>query len=104
MAITLKPGTRLFGASCDTQVIVVKAPADALDVRIGGHPAILDAASKPAGLETVAGHDAGTQMGKRYVDQAGAVELLCTKAGAGSIALGDEILDIKDAKPLPSSD
>jgi hypothetical protein len=30
--------------------------------------------------------------------------LLCTKAGAGSLALDGRALGLKEAKPLPSSD
>ncbi len=46
----------------------------------------------------------GTQMGKRYVDESGTVELLCVKAGRGSLSIDGAALDIKSAKPLPSSD
>ena len=104
MAITLKPGTRLFGAACETQLIVVRATADPIDLRIGGHPVLTSAADRTGGLSLVAGHDAPTLMGKRYVDASGSVELLCTKPGAGSIAVGDSLCELKDAKPLPSSD
>ena len=45
-----------------------------------------------------------TQLGKRYTDESGELELLCTKAGEGALSLGDTILAIKAAKPLPSSD
>ena len=43
-------------------------------------------------------------MGKRYVDEAGRVELLCVKAGKGSLAIDGVALKTKDAKSLPSSD
>jgi hypothetical protein len=43
-------------------------------------------------------------MGKRYVDEADSVELLCTKPGDGLPALDGEVLQLKDAKPLPASD
>ena len=46
----------------------------------------------------------GTKMGKRYVDAAGILELLCVKAGQGSLAVDGVALQTKDAKPLPSSD
>ena len=46
----------------------------------------------------------GTLIGKRYVNAAGTVELLCVKAGKGSLSIDGEVLQIKDAKPLPSSD
>ena len=56
-----------------------------------------DASLDPAAKE-------GTQIGKRYVDEGGTLELLCTKPGEGSLALGDQLLSLKEAKPLPSSD
>ena len=43
-------------------------------------------------------------MGKRYVDEAGDLELLCTKPGEGSLTLAETPLTVKGAKPLPSSD
>ena len=42
-------------------------------------------------------------MGKRYVAEGG-VEVLVTKAGAGSLSLGRTALALKEAKPLPASD
>jgi hypothetical protein len=58
----------------------------------------------PEGLPIDIGHDAGTQVGKRYTDEVSGLELLCTKAGKGSLSLGSTPLLLKDAKPLPSSD
>jgi hypothetical protein len=46
----------------------------------------------------------GTAMGKRYTNEAGDLEVLCTKAGDGSLGAGGEALAQKDAKALPSSD
>jgi hypothetical protein len=46
----------------------------------------------------------GTQIGKRYVDDARGIELLCTKAGAGTLAVEGVALPVKGAKPLPASD
>jgi hypothetical protein len=45
----------------------------------------------------------GSVMGKRYVDETGA-EVLVTKAGAGTLAVGETALSLKEAKPLPASD
>lgn len=97
----MKPGTKLKSCVCDTEIMVIKATGDAT-VNCGGVPMATD---KPA--ETGAVDPAfadGTLMGKRYVDDAGTVELLCVKAGAGSLSLDGTKLHIKDAKPLPSSD
>jgi hypothetical protein len=43
-------------------------------------------------------------LGKRYVDEAGTIEVLCTKPGDGALALDGQPLEVKSAKPLPSSD
>lgn len=100
----LKPGARLRSATDDTEVVIVKAPAGAVDLRCGGHPMVpLDT---PAGdrLAVEAGFDEGCQIGKRYADEELGVEVLCTKAGAASLSVGDQRLPTKGAKPLPSSD
>ena len=48
------------------------------------------------------------QLGKRYMCQACATEVLCNKPGTGSgagtlVCCGKE-MSLKEAKPLPSSD
>ena len=58
----------------------------------------------PAGSAIDPGAAAGSALGKRYVSQAGDLEVLCTKPGQGSLALGGTLLALKEAKPLPSSD
>ena len=54
--------------------------------------------------EIDADHKGGTQMGKRYTNEAGDIEILCTKPGEGNLAVDGTALEIKGAKPLPSSD
>ena len=99
----IKNGTRLQSQVCDTQVIVVRA-SDALDdLRIGGAPAIALDADKDTSLTLDDAYSSGTLMGKRYVDADGA-EVLVTKAGKGSLSVGETPLTIKEAKPLPASD
>ena len=48
--------------------------------------------------------DGGTQLGKRYADEELGLEILCTKGGDGSLSVGETVLDVKGAKPLPASD
>jgi hypothetical protein len=43
-------------------------------------------------------------MGKRYTNEAGDIEILCTKPGEGGLAVDGTPLEVKGAKPLPSSD
>jgi hypothetical protein len=96
----MKPGTKLKSAVCDTEVMVIRG-GDAV-VECGGAP-MLD--ERPAERKAVAPAFAdGTKIGKRYVDAAGTVELLCVKPGKGSLSLGGVALLLKEAKPLPSSD
>ncbi len=96
----MKPGTRLKSAVCDTEVMVIRG-GDGV-VECGGAPM---AEERPdTGGEPSADFAEGTQMGKRYVDEAGTVELLCVKPGKGSLSLDGTALRTKDAKTLPSSD
>jgi hypothetical protein len=96
----MKPGTKLKSVVCDTEVMVIRAGDET--VECGGAPM---AEGKPAERGQINPAFAnGTKIGKRYVDQAGSVELLCIKAGSGSLSLGGVALITKDAKPLPASD
>ena len=52
----------------------------------------------------MAGAGDATLVGKRYADEELGIELLCTRAGEGSLSVGDRPLPVKGAKPLPSSD
>ncbi len=103
MAIQLKAGARLRSATDACEVVVVRAPAEPVDLRCGGHP-FLTADADPETQPIVAGFDGGTQLGKRYSDDELGLEVLCTKAGEGSISVGEMILAVKGAKPLPASD
>ena len=104
MSVPVKAGSRVFAATSATEMIVVRTPAAELDLTIGGHPALADAAGRSGATDIVEGHGGGVAMGKRYVNADNTVELLCTKAGEGVPAVAGELLQLKDAKPLPSSD
>jgi hypothetical protein len=104
MSMTLRPGTRIFSAICTTEMIAVKAPDGEVDLTIGGAPASTIAGEREGQTQISDGHGSGTSIGKRYVDEAGTIELLCTKAGDGVPAIGGELLQLKESKPLPASD
>ena len=96
----MKPGTKLKSTVCDTEVMVIRGGDGTIEC--GGAPM---ADAKPVAHGEINPEFAhGTKIGKRYVDEAGSVELLCVKAGRGSLSLGGAALLVKDAKPLPSSD
>ena len=100
----LKPGMRIKSAVCDTQVMAIAAPADAAEVTCGGVPMIALGGEAPTGAALDPSASEGTQLGKRYVNEGGDLELLCTNPGKGSLAVGGTALTIKGAKPLPASD
>ncbi len=98
----MKPGSRFASNVCTTEVIVVRGAGE-VDLRCGGSPMLL-AGSVPDGDNPDPRAAAGTLMGKRYVDADDTLEVLCTKPGDGSLGLGDVLLELKEAKPLPASD
>jgi len=99
----IKTGTRLKSQVCDTEVIVVKTGDGLDDLRAGGVPMREIGADADSGAALDPKFSDGNVMGKRYVDEAGA-EVLVTKAGAGTLSVGQVPLSIKAAKPLPASD
>ena len=100
----LKAGSRWKSAVCASELMVVVAPAGDMVLTCGGAPVIELAGGVASGGEIDPANKGGTQMGKRYTTAAGDLEVLCTKPGEGSLAVGGTPLEIKGAKPLPSSD
>jgi hypothetical protein len=105
MDMDLTPGTKLASAVCLTEVIVVRPPTGPVSVECGGVAmvAVEDAPAEPSGA-LAEGHAEGTPLGKRYHHEDSGLELLCTRAGDGSLAADGDPIPLKDAKPLPSSD
>ena len=99
----LKAGTRMRSAVCKTEVMVIAAPADELALSCGGAP-MIDAKEDPAGGDVDPAFAEGTLLGKRYVNEAGNLELLCIKPGDGSLAVEGTALVLKESKPLPRTD
>ena len=96
----MKPGTKLKSVVCDTEVMVIRAAEAAIEC--GGSPMVEERPAERKAVEPAFAE--GTKIGKRYVNAAGTVELLCTKPGQGSLSIAGQALKIKDAKPLPASD
>jgi hypothetical protein len=99
----LKPGMRLQSTVCSTQVVIVRSGGPA-DLRCGGHELVPLGGAMTEGATVDRSHASGTLLGKRYVAAEAGLEVLCTKAGDGSLSLGDQPLLQKAAKLLPSSD
>jgi hypothetical protein len=100
----LKAGGRFKSAVCDTQVMVIKAPAGEFELACGGAPMLGGSDAAPEGVQLDAALSGGTLIGKRYVNEDESLELLCTKGGQGTMTLDGTALEIKQAKQLPSSD
>jgi hypothetical protein len=103
-SMELTAGARLRSGVCTTEVVVVKPPSGDVDLQCGGTAMVgMDAPVLGSGTPAE-GSGEGTQLGKRYVHEETGLELLCTKAGSGSLSVGDVLLGTQQAKPLPSSD
>jgi hypothetical protein len=97
-------GARLASQVCATEIIVLRADSDEVDLRCGGEPMSVlgDVTDVPGGAPSRSGP--APLLGKRYTDADGTVEVLVTKAGTGPLSIGDVDLETLEAKPLPSSD
>jgi hypothetical protein len=98
----LKPGAKLRSVVCTAEVIVVRAPAAEVEVGCGGAPLAGDGA--PLGGVPDPELAGGALIGKRYAHEGLGLELLCTRAGVGTLTVDGEVLAVKGAKPLPASD
>jgi hypothetical protein len=101
--VELKPGTRLRSAVGAAEVVVIRAPAGDIAVTIGGVP-VVGMDEDPGSAAIASGSEGSTLLGKRYVNGDQTVELLCSKPGDGALAVDGVALELKEAKPLPSSD
>ncbi len=103
MAAKFRAGQQLVSAVDTTAVIVIKAPAGECTLTCGG--VVMAAPGEPVpAAEADPSLMGGTQIGKRYVDEADTLQVLCTKAGGGTLALDGNPMVIQAAKPLPASD
>jgi hypothetical protein len=102
--VKLRPGQKLHSAVCDTQVIVVRAPSTEVELGCGGAPLLEDGQEPDSGVALDPELSDGPLLGKRYADDDLGLELLCNRAGKGTLTLNGSPLLVKGAKPLPSSD
>ncbi|MDO9487790.1 MAG: hypothetical protein Q7J32_05395 [Sphingomonadaceae bacterium] len=100
----LKAGTKLKSVVCGLETIIIRPPSaeatlscSAVPMTIAGEAAV----EAPQLADVEPGH---ALVGKRYVDEASGLEVLCTKGGKGVLAFDGRPLTLKEAKPLPASD
>jgi hypothetical protein len=99
----LKAGTQLKSAVGTTEVVVIRAPDHPVTLTSGGVP-MVSGDAEAGGADIQPGSEGSALLGKRYVDEAASIEVLVTKPGEGALALDGQVLEVKSAKPLPSSD
>ena len=71
----MKPGAKLKSAVCDTEVMVIRGAE--IQVECGGVSMSDQSAAQRGTIDPAFAQ--GTKIGKRYVDAAGKIELLCDK-------------------------
>ena len=102
--IEVKPGSRWRSAVCESEVVVVRAPASPVTLCIGGSPVLAADAVRPAGLGIDEALADGTTLGKRYADNVSGLEVLCIRSGAGTITVDGRPAALRAPKQLPASD
>lgn len=100
--LLLKPGTRLYSRHTECEVVVVRPPSEQVELTCGGQPMVADSVSRE--LDSTFKTDGRTEIGKRYTHPASGLEVLCTKGGAGQLAVDGQALELLQSRPLPSSD
>ncbi len=92
---------KIYLAPGGMQLIVTKGGPGVLSD--GETPLLRADSGEKFPAETPAGA-AAVQLGKRYKSTDGAVEVLINKPGTCDLRYDGEAMELKDAKPLPSSD
>jgi hypothetical protein len=102
--VKLTPGTRLRAPGSTAEVVVVRAPQDEVELTCASVPMVDRDQAGDAPGATDASPGSEVLMGKRYSDPDSGLELLCTTAGPGPLAVDGRELGLNAPKPLPSSD
>ena len=100
----LKPGSRWRSAVCETEAVLVRPPSAPATLECGGVAMIPYTQARDPDAEPHAGLAQGSLLGKRYADADTGAEVLCSKGGAGTLAIDGRVLAVREAKKLPSSD
>ena len=100
----LTAGSRWMSAVCTTEVVVTRAPSAEASLDCGGSAMVPVGGTRAAEAAPATAQKDGSLLGKRYVDEASGLEVLCTKGGEGSLSLNNKLLMLRVTKPLPSSD
>ncbi len=97
-----KVGERLRSRVSSVSLVVVRV--DRLDIEITCGGESVARSGDELTTSAVAADGPAIEMGKRYEDPDGTVEVLCVAAGAGELAVNGTPLQLKTPRPLPASD
>lgn len=100
----LNAGTKLKSAVCGLETIVIRPPTAEAVLSCGTAPMTIAGETAVDAPQLADAQPGGALVGKRYVDEATGLEVLCTKGGKGVLAFDGRALTLKEAKPLPASD
>ena len=92
-------GKRYVCATCGAEVIVTRGGDEVLYCDHGGGQGRAEAEDLDEREGSVA-----IQLGRRYVDEQSGIQVLCTKAGEGSLFIGEREMEVQQPRALPSSD
>ena len=99
----IKPGSRWKSRVCTAEAVLIRPPKTEGLPQCGGIDMVpVGEEAAPADMQP--GLDQGCVVGRRYRSETTGVEMLCTKAGEGSLGFAGAALDAVEAKKLPSSD
>ena len=87
-----------------TTVVVIRWPNADVELTCGGVAMVEPGERGVTTGQPDPAQSEGTQLGKRYAAEELGIELLCTKAGTGTLAAAGTPLARKAPKPLPASD
>jgi hypothetical protein len=99
----LKVGQSLACRTDTTTVLIIKAAEVDVSLTCGGVE-MADSRSVGDRVPIADGATAAVELGKRYIDESGAFEVLCIAAGEGALEIDGVPLILKSTKVLPSSD
>jgi hypothetical protein len=97
-------GARLRGPASGTEVVVVRPAKGPVSLACAGEDLVLLDGDTASASPADPADGPPTLLGKRYHDEMTGLELLCTKAGRGPLTVDGRPLEVRTAKPLPSSD
>ncbi|MDE0242915.1 MAG: hypothetical protein OXQ84_22380 [bacterium] len=82
--------------------MIITAPSEDVEIKCGGEP--MSQGEDGNGGSVHQDHADGSVIGKRYTNDEGSLEVLCVKAGEGSLWASGAAMKVKDATKLPKTD